>query len=135
MPLGSMLLAPLLLIAHPLQDSGQCPGAPAGNASAYGPHASSGSSGSNARGPWVTREDYPAEAKRANQQGTVYFTLDIDVCGRPSACRVTRSSGYAILDDATCPILMRRARFQPALDARGAPTTATWSNKFTWALD
>jgi periplasmic protein TonB len=131
-----MLLASLLLIAHPLQASGQCAApAPAGNPAAYGPHASGDGQGSNSRGPWVTRNDYPAAAKRANQQGTVYFTLDIDTRGCPTACHVTRSSGYETLDDATCPILMRRARFQLAVDASGTPIPTTWSNKFTWALD
>jgi protein TonB len=131
-----MLLASLLLIAHPLQETGQCAArAPSGNPSAYGPHAPAGGKGSRSSGPWVTRADYPAAAERANQQGTVYFTLDIDTRGCPTACRVTRSSGYASLDDATCPILMRRARFDPAVDANGTPIAATWSNKFTWALD
>jgi protein TonB len=72
---------------------------------------------------------------RAREEGTVAFTLDIDTRGCPTRCTITKSSGFATLDDATCPILMKRARFQPAVDANGVPITATWSNKFTWALD
>ncbi len=42
-------------------------------------------------------------------------------CRRPGdRCAVTQSSGSRSLDDGTCPLMMRRAIFRPALDGAGA---------------
>jgi protein TonB len=85
-------------------------------------------------GAWVTYDDYPPEALRAHQEGTALFTLDIDVLGCPTRCTITRSTGFAILDDATCAMLLRRAQFKPAVDGDGKPIPATWSSKFRWQI-
>ena len=68
-----------------------------------------------------TAEDYPATALQNREEGTVQAKLTIDPNGRVSACKVVRSSGYATLDNATCSILERGARFAPARDAAGKP--------------
>ncbi len=83
---------------------------------------------------WVTNDDYPAPAMRARQQGVVEFTLDVDADGCATACRIDRSSGYPILDNTTCSLLVRRARFRPAEDDKGRPIPATWSSQFKWVL-
>ena len=64
-------------------------------------------------------DDYPADAQRKGEEGTVQARLAIDSSGRVSNCTVIRSSGFKSLDDATCSILTRRARFNPARDAAG----------------
>ena len=64
-------------------------------------------------------DDYPAEAMRNGEQGTVQAELTIDTRGRVKACNIVRSSGYASLDEATCSIMRRRARFRPLHDANG----------------
>ncbi len=92
-------------------------------------------SGSDRGGrPWVTNDDYPVEAIRHHEEGTVFFTLQVDATGRPSGCVVTRSSGSTTLDDATCPLMMRRAHFKPKLDAQGKPLAAEWKNQFHWVM-
>ena len=82
----------------------------------------------------MTNDDYPLAARRAGLEGTVYFRLDIDAEGRPSACTITQSSGHAVLDDATCPLLMKRARFNPARDDTGKAVAGSWNSRFRWSL-
>lgn len=79
-------------------------------------------------------EDYPAAALRENSQGTTGFRLTIGPNGRVSDCSVTSSSGSAALDAATCRILNARARYTPARDSNGNPTTGTDSGRVTWRL-
>lgn len=54
--------------------------------------------------------------------------------GRVVSCTVTSSSGHADLDAATCSLVSLRARFNPALDANGNPTTGTYSNRIRWVI-
>lgn len=83
---------------------------------------------------WVTNDDYPSRAVRDELEGTVRFRLTVGSDGRVSNCDVTGSSGHSILDDEVCRLMARRARFNPALDAQGNPTTGTWSSSFRWQL-
>lgn len=66
-------------------------------------------------------EDYPAEAVRNHWQGTVIADLTVSAAGRVTACKIVKSSGHAVLDDATCNIIIQRATFNPARDANGKP--------------
>lgn len=79
-------------------------------------------------------EDYPAAAVRNREQGPVAFSLSIGADGRATACSVTGSSGSAILDSTTCRLLMMRARFEPARDSKGRPTTDTVTGRIVWRL-
>jgi protein TonB len=54
--------------------------------------------------------------------------------GRVQSCTVTSSSGHADLDDATCKNIQRRARFDPALDSNGQPTSGSWSSRVRWQI-
>jgi TonB family protein len=78
--------------------------------------------------------DYPEEARRNSEQGTVAFLLDIGKDGRPTGCSITTSSGSSVLDAATCRIAKERPRFEPARDARGRATTDRISSRITWTL-
>jgi protein TonB len=79
-------------------------------------------------------EDYPNSSLSANEQGTTAVQLTIGTDGRVSGCNVTSSSGSGALDGATCNILKRRARFTPAVDSNGSPTTDTYSQRITWKV-
>lgn len=85
-------------------------------------------------GEWVTNDDYPPSALRNEEQGITYFTLDVDTRGCVTACRVDASSGSHVLDDTTCALLMRRAHFRPAEDAKGRPLASTYSNQMHWQI-
>jgi len=78
--------------------------------------------------------DYPVEAIRNEEQGTVAFKLSIDRRGKVSRCDVTSSSGSPALDRATCSILVRRARYTPAMDAQGNRVPDEDSGKIRWEL-
>jgi TonB family protein len=78
--------------------------------------------------------DYPAEAIRRGEQGVATFTLDVDEAGQVSACRITGSSGSAMLDETTCRIARERARFQPARDRRGRAVPDQVSSRMHWVL-
>lgn len=85
-------------------------------------------------GGWITTDDYPAEARRYDRQGTVAFTLAIDAGGRVTDCTITGASGAASLDSATCRLARTRARFTPAKNAAGRAVAGTFSSRVTWAL-
>jgi protein TonB len=82
----------------------------------------------------VEPEDYPPAALRAEESGAVGLQLVIGTDGRAFDCRITASSGSAILDRATCDMLKRRSRFWPALDHRGKPVVALVDHGVTWSL-
>jgi protein TonB len=83
---------------------------------------------------YFSADDYPAAALRGNDQGTTGFSLTIGANGRVEACSVTSSSGSAALDQATCRILRSRARYTPARDQNGNPTSGRDSGRVTWRL-
>ncbi|QNM83236.1 energy transducer TonB [Sphingomonas sabuli] len=78
--------------------------------------------------------DYPADAFRNDEQGTVMARLEIDPQGKVSSCRVATSSGSESLDRATCTILKRRARFTPARNSEGSAIASSYTQKITWML-
>ncbi len=79
-------------------------------------------------------DDYPNSSLSANEQGTTAVRLTIGTDGRVAGCDITSSSGSSALDNATCSILRRRARFSPAMDSSGQPTTDTYSQRITWKV-
>lgn len=83
---------------------------------------------------YVSNDDYPPSAIRAEEQGTTGFRLDVGPDGRVTNCTVTSSSGSSALDQATCRLMQRRARFTPAKDADGSPTTDSVSSRIKWVL-
>jgi TonB family protein len=85
-------------------------------------------------GSWVNSNDYPSQALRSETEGLTGFQLTIGTDGKVSNCHVTQSSGDATLDLATCTIVTRRARFQPALDDAGKPTIGTYRNRVRWQI-
>lgn len=85
-------------------------------------------------GNWFTTNDYPSRALREEREGAAEAHLTISVEGRPTACSIYSSSGHPDLDTATCSNLMRRARFNPALDAEGQPTTGAYASRVSWRI-
>ena len=81
-------------------------------------------------------DDYPASAQAAEAQGTAQAQLTISSDGRVEGCNIIKSSGNSALDSATCSILRRRAKFTPARDSNGQPTTDTITTPpITWRLE
>jgi len=78
--------------------------------------------------------DYPEAATRSGEQGLVRVTLLIGIEGRVTDCAISVSSGSQLLDETTCSILKRRARFIPAAQANGGPALDRWVYSYNWVL-
>jgi len=85
-------------------------------------------------GSWATTNDYPSRALREEREGTSGFRVTVGPDGRVTDCQITSSSGHADLDAATCDNVRRRARFNPAMDGDGNPTTGSYSNRVRWVI-
>jgi TonB family protein len=83
---------------------------------------------------FFTTQDYPQDALRNDEKGTVAFTADVSPDGRVTHCAVTASSGSISLDSATCAIVQRRARFTPARDANGRAVEDRVTARIRWDL-
>jgi protein TonB len=85
-------------------------------------------------GSWATTNDYPSRALREEREGTTGFRVTVGPDGRVTDCQVTSSSGHGDLDAAACDNIRRRARFNPAMDGDGNPTTGSYSNRVRWVI-
>jgi protein TonB len=83
---------------------------------------------------WITSDDYPPSALRAEAQGTTGIAWDINEQGRVENCRVTSSSGNSDLDEAACRLITRRGKYSPAVDQNGNPIRSNSSRRVVWRL-
>lgn len=82
---------------------------------------------------WVTVADTPAEALQLGHQGVVQAVLDIDAKGKIVKCTIKKGSGHRVLDNATCPLILKRGRYQPALSDKGVAIPSQTQVSITWA--
>lgn len=83
---------------------------------------------------WVTDNDYRSSWINREMTGTARFRLDIAASGRVENCTITGSSGHPDLDRATCDLISRRARFDPAKNGDGEKIGGTFSSAVKWEL-
>jgi len=83
---------------------------------------------------YLRNSDYPAEALRRREQGEVRFLLEVSSAGRVTACRVLATSGSPSIDQATCRIMIERARFRPARDAAGEAVPDVIESRMGWMI-
>src|SRR5690349_10279574 len=55
----------------------------------------------------VMQSNYPRESLALGEQGAVNFSVELDEHARIESCVVTKSSGYARLDAATCDLIVQ----------------------------
>lgn len=79
-------------------------------------------------GKWLNSNDYPPAMLAKGQPGLVRFRLSVGADGVPTACHIQRSTNGKPFDDAVCKGVMRRARFEPALDKDGQPLASYYVN-------
>jgi hypothetical protein len=77
---------------------------------------------------WVVSSDYPTNMLSAGQPALVNFRLNIGPDGVPTECHIQATTRPKEFDDAVCKSVMRRARFSPALDAKGQPMPSYYQN-------
>ncbi len=82
----------------------------------------------------IRDSDYPKAAYDAKIGGTVHLRFTVGVNGRITDCAVTRSSGNADLDAATCRLLMARSKYKPARDPWGRKVPDVWTGEHVWSL-
>ena len=80
----------------------------------------------------LTDADYARTSHPRGATGTVYIAFRVRADGSVDQCRVTRTSGYPSIDEATCRLFQQRFRFRPARNASGQPIDYTMSTVFTW---
>ncbi len=85
-------------------------------------------------GNWATSNDYPSRALREEREGSTGFRVTVGTDGKVADCTVTKSSGSPDLDQATCDNIRRRARFTPATDGDGNPTTGAYASTIRWVI-
>lgn len=124
MPIARWLLPGLLLIATP-------PAAAAPDATDVAPMVAKPL---ESPASWIDPGDYPALARRFQMGGTTGFSLSVDTTGAPTGCAITQSSGFDVLDAATCDRLMANARFAPPRDRNGKPVAGVYANRVRWML-
>jgi len=83
---------------------------------------------------WITTDDYPGVPLRKHIEGVSGYRLVIGTNGRVNACDITRSSGNRQLDEATCKLITRRARFDPATDGSGAEVVGNFTGTVRWQI-
>lgn len=88
----------------------------------------------NAPGGWITDRDYRSRWIREGREGVARFRLEIAASGRVSGCEIVGSTGHSVLDTATCRLITRRARFNPAIDSNGAKVPGTFSSSVNWQI-
>lgn len=79
-------------------------------------------------------DDYPREAIRNGEEGTVAVTLTVNAEGKVADCAIDQSSGSPSLDVQTCRILWTRAQFTPARDSQGNAVQDTFHQRIRWEL-
>lgn len=83
---------------------------------------------------WRADADYPRKALREGREGTAKFRLDISDRGKVTGCEIIESTGWEDLDEETCRLLPKKARFMPAKDASGRPIPDNYYGSITWRL-
>jgi TonB family protein len=83
---------------------------------------------------WIRSDDYPSQSLRQGEDGSTRFILLVDEAGQVKDCMVEKSSGIASLDAQACIVVVKRARFHPALDSAGKPIRSTWSTTVRFRL-
>jgi TonB family protein len=85
-------------------------------------------------GDWATPADYPKEAILAGASGDVSFLLTVGTDGKPKTCSIVASSKVIILNEETCRLVKRRARFTPAIGADGSAVESVYINRIRWII-
>ncbi|MEL7684409.1 energy transducer TonB [Citromicrobium bathyomarinum] len=83
---------------------------------------------------WIATSDYSSAMIREGIEGQVGFRLEVSATGRPQNCEIVASSGNLELDQHTCTLAKRRARFEPAIDADGNEVSGSYEGSVNWSI-
>lgn len=83
-------------------------------------------------GDWLRSGDYPAVMLSSGKSAVVRFRLIVDASGGVTGCSIPSSTKGEEFGKTTCNVLVKRARFTPAVDAGGKPVASYYVNSVTW---
>jgi TonB family protein len=79
-------------------------------------------------------DDYPGVSLQERQGGLVGLVILIDEKGKPADCMVTQTSNSAALDTQACAMIMKRAKYDPAIGDDGKPAKSADTAKIRWEI-
>ena len=82
----------------------------------------------------IQASDYPQVAIDKESMGTAEMLLLVNEQGRAADCTITGTSGIAALDSQSCAIIVKRARFKPAIGLDGKPAKGSFRQRITWRI-
>ena len=84
---------------------------------------------------WFNVDDYPVKMLRSDSEAIVNFRIMVDTAGRPQSCHIQVSTRPKEFDEVVCKIMMKRARFHPALDAQGQPVNSFYQSSTSFRIE
>lgn len=78
--------------------------------------------------------NYPRGALERGEEGVVGIRVRLDKQGRLLSCAVSKSSGFAALDEASCDLLIANARMKPFLSGDGSKIEKEADGQVVWQL-
>jgi TonB family protein len=79
-------------------------------------------------------QNYPPRALAAGEEGPVFFNVTLDKDATATSCQVTHSSGFPLLDEETCKLIVGHAVFKSARDANGRLVRQVTEGVVNWTL-
>ena len=83
----------------------------------------------------ISSTDFPTEPFAAGIEGDATIRYVVGPNGRVSDCYVERTTGSEVYGAFACELWYMRARFRPARDAAGRPTSETRHQVHVWRFD
>ena len=83
---------------------------------------------------WPRNIDWLCDWHACDEGGSVRFALAVTPEGKVRTCEILESSGNARLDENTCRLLTRYARFAPARDRRGKAVAGRYVQWMHWKV-
>lgn len=83
----------------------------------------------------IKGSDIPDAILDVGFRGVVGVRYRVETNGRVTGCTVARSSGNALMDQATCAAIEKRFRYDPWRDANGRPVRSTVLRDQQWDID
>ncbi|WP_395623726.1 TonB family protein [Sphingomonas daechungensis] len=81
---------------------------------------------------WLSPQDTPTRVMPSNVVQSVGIGVTVTPEGKFQSCTVEKSSGNSLLDQHTCKIVQRRARFRPAVDLAGSAAYGVYRVNISW---
>ncbi len=83
----------------------------------------------------IKGSDIPDAILDTGFRGVVGVRYRVEMNGRVTGCQIARSSGNALMDQATCAAIEKRFRYDPWRDASGRPVRSTVLRDQQWDID